>query len=384
MENSLQIQTSSIGSSSTDNSQIVFGPTASTNLERLLGSYNYQNKYVFFGIYITSFGGTAIGIARINDLNNLSDYTTVKFSPYIGTNLTTINTMGSSDKIYCSIGPYETSSKRLVLYEVDIETLNYQKVLDTTTSQANYVYIFDLTGDGNFAYISDNGPFSRIYKYNMSTWTLVSTYISLTNGRMGQIDLVDGFLYAITYQTASTNSPAVPGTAYNYVQKIDPNTMTLMDEHILGSGISITNIPFSSVPFQKSGTQNKRNFIKIGDYLYLGFGRNPSQGSSYSMYRFNTNDLSDFEGFYIEGFTSGGFTYLSNVDDQIFIYDNTTSKVCQYNTVSNEFIILGELGTSPAVSSTTISVIGSTDQRVIYTAALGTTSLGKLTKQRYS
>jgi hypothetical protein len=371
--NTVNIQNGPVSSGKlANNTNIVYTPAAATGIHLSLGGYNHKDKYIFTGQFSTSL---ASRLTRFNDLNDLTNYTTITFTGYAQSTLC-IDSLGVDGKIYVVLCPYVTAGKTLVVFEVDVETLAYTKVIDTTTSTTNYTYFCSLTGDGTYAYISDNGPGSKIFKYDISTWSLQGTYIPSTSTRIGSISLISGYLYVATYVVQ-----AVDGT--NFISKVDPVTMTESQIVSFGAGVSSTVYPFASFPWYKSDSpKRKKNFIKIGNYLYLSFGRNATV--PYSFWKVDTTNLSSYSGINISGFTSGLPTSIFSIDDQLFIYDYSTLKICRYDTTTSSVVFTKTTPYNPLVSSANLTALMSNDCRVLYTSSLGTAALGgKITKQRF-
>jgi hypothetical protein len=389
--NTVNIQDGPVASGKlANNTNIVYTPASSlgVNLFQPLGGYNYKDKYIFSGQYTGNLSSISTPpiptsvITRFNDLNDLTNYTTVTFTGYTQSTLA-IDSLGVDGKIYVVLCPYVNSGKTLVVFEVDAETLTYTKVIDTTTTTPNYTYFCSLTGDGTYAYISDNGPGSRIYKYDIATWTLQATYIPSLWTRIGSISLIDGYLYAATYVVSALDANGV--TQYNLISKVDPVTMTESQIISFGAGVSSTVYPFAVFPWYKSDSPSrKKNFIKIGNYLYISFGRNAT--TPYSFWKIDTTNLSSYSGVNIPGFTTGLNTSVFSISgsDQLFILDYSTLKVCRYDTTSSSVIFTGTIPYNPLVSGSNLTALMSNDCRVLYTSCLGTYALGgKHTKQRF-
>jgi len=354
-----------------NNTNLTFSPAGALGIHLSLGGVNYKDKYFFGGFY------TVGRIIRLNDLNDLTNYTSVDLGE--GSNSTlSIADVGIPGKIYVPLSPYNQSSLRLALYEVDAESLAFTKVIDTTLAPlgaTSYVYWLSIASDGTYMYIADNGPTCRIFKYDIATWTLQSTYTSAVASRMGSISYVNGYLYGITYQV-------VVG-ANNHIVKIDPSTMSAVQLIDFGPYTTANNYPFGSPPWFTAPGGIKKNMIAIGNKLYVAYGR--STTSSYSFYSFDINDLSQYQVINIPSFSMTGINNVSlfAVDTQLFLYNHSNYKICQYDTTTNSVVFIRTMPINPTLSANS-TICPSNDIRVSYFNTLGGLAAGgKYTKQRH-
>lgn len=188
-----------------------------------------------------------------------------------------------------------------------------------------------ITSDGvRYLYYLPGEPRATIYKFD--TWnsnTMVAQWLSspLIIGRGHAVKYFDGALYASSNQGFAT-AGGLP--AFNWVVKVDPNTMTELARNILGPAGAATSSPPTD------------DFCVANGKVYLPLDTNTgaSQTPVGNIYILDANTLAYISSITDLAYNGGkGYCYAADFDGQ-YVYagmTNNPAKVLKINPVDDSY-----------------------------------------------
>lgn len=224
--------------------------------------------------------------------------------------------------------------------KVDLLTMTLTMPIDEI-QPTYYPYYSCHCTDGTYMYVACAGGLMDVFKYRLSDMVKVGT-TTATAGKGGRAHGIlyhtDGFLYVTSAQNGNT-AQGVP--TKNWVRKIDPSTMTIVDE----------NWTFPSTP--GATTRFSDDFCVLGDYIYVAFEYDESllRGNILIMEKDNlanytiqtVPELGNLNGLCYGSFSHGGFIY--------YVWNHATGFVTKLDPTTNTIVKTVALPAGEAITN---------------------------------